>query len=208
MISAAGTITALTANMLEDANASLVPGSLVGMSLYPKKSEASKFRVVSNTATQIYTDSADGDMTLVAAVGDQYEPRDETNINLVKAQMSLNGVVQYPGLILTNSTLSVDGTLQVPRLTMTGSTATVNGSLLVDTELMLQNASVLKHSVSTPSAEYRLYVKAGKVTVDATSQIDASGAGYRGGHNGVGESSGRTLGNALISGGAYRAGGS
>ena len=63
-----GTITALEPYKLTDINANFTPGSLVGMKLLPNIQRTETFTIIDNSMTEIMTDPADGDMTVVASV--------------------------------------------------------------------------------------------------------------------------------------------
>ena len=78
---APSTSTALGANVLTDTSASFpLPDSatgrlgLIGLELNPNTVQGRTFTIVDNTATEIFTDLADGGMTdvTVASVGDTY----------------------------------------------------------------------------------------------------------------------------------------
>ena len=71
--------TALDANTLTDGTASFsVPNpvtgrvGLIGLELNPNTTQGQTFTIIGNTATQIFTDPADGAMTDVAISGDGY----------------------------------------------------------------------------------------------------------------------------------------
>ena len=73
------TSTALAADSLTDAAAAFpVPDAvigrlgLIGLEPNPNDSQGTTFTVIDNTATQIFVDPADGDMTSVAAPADSF----------------------------------------------------------------------------------------------------------------------------------------
>jgi hypothetical protein len=74
-----GTISALGPQLLEDLSGSFpVPDpatgtlGLVGLSLNPNTAQGQLFTVIDNTATEIFTDPTDGDMTLISTPGSPY----------------------------------------------------------------------------------------------------------------------------------------
>ncbi|MGH9388520.1 MAG: hypothetical protein ACRD1Z_02825, partial [Vicinamibacteria bacterium] len=76
---APGVSTALSANSLTSGAAVFpVPDALtgalglIGLSLNPNTAQSQSFTITDNTATVLFTDPADGDMTLVASPGQSY----------------------------------------------------------------------------------------------------------------------------------------
>jgi hypothetical protein len=172
-----GTITALEPHKLTDANAGFTPGSLVGMKLRPNIQRSETFTIVDNSMTEIMTDPADGDMTLVAAVGDTYGLKYVGEVILENSQSHLHGSHHFENLTLLNSTLRLDGTMKVDYL-------------------RLQSGSILTHSPAGTTAVYTLGIDANDMVIDESSCIDVTGCGYLGGFSGENDSYyGRTLGN-------------
>ncbi|MBN1273270.1 MAG: carboxypeptidase regulatory-like domain-containing protein, partial [Candidatus Aminicenantes bacterium] len=175
-----GTITSLEAYRLEDINASFIPGSLNGMELVPHKDSTKGFTVISNTETAITIDPADGDMTLAAQAGDEYDFKYSGSVivsNTHGGEVFSTNAVFTGDVVINNSRVTVDKGLQARSLT-------------------LSNGSVLSHPVSTTTAASFLWIKTESMEIDSTSQIDATGKGYLGGWRGDNSSKfGRTRGN-------------
>lgn len=67
-----GSNTGLGANFLENTSAVFMANSLTGIKLNPNPVQSALFTVTGNTGTRIFTDAADGDMTLVGSVSGSY----------------------------------------------------------------------------------------------------------------------------------------
>jgi large repetitive protein len=135
------------------------------------------------------------------------------------ARQGGNGTVFLKGLAETNGTLVVDGqgtasaftNLPIPPgytfdhvIMRNSARVVVDGLLKVNGTVALQSSSVLTHSLGS---EAGLVIEAQRVEVDATSSIDVSSKGYRGGkRDGNSRCEGVTLGG--FAGAFYRSGGS
>jgi hypothetical protein len=186
-----GTITAIEPYILTDADATFVPGSLVGLLLIPNIERTETYLIIANTETVIFTDPAYGDMKSNAAVGDTYGFKHRGNVVLDNCQSRIDGNVTLPELIVVDSVLTVNGT--------------INAGVL-----HLESGSILTHSPATTAMTYSLHIEADDLVIDSTSSIDVDGRGYLGGHAGDNaNTSGRTLNNELVdasnkySGGSY-----
>ena len=131
-----------------------------------------------------------------------------------------NGTVFLLGFGSSNGTLIVDGqgvaspfsNLPIPVgftfdniIIRNNARAIVDDPIFVNDSLQVLTGSILTHSVAQTNG---LRISAARVLVDATSSIDVSGKGYRGGHrdgnaNNQGETLNGQLGASVHSGGSY-----
>ena len=182
-----GKLTALGMDWVEDSQASWAPVSLVGASL---KLGGRLFRILSNTAVRLTLECSGVDLTTLVAVGDSYSFDFSKEFSFVGGEYFFTGDVSFSSLSLRNSRVTVNGTLNVAE------------------ELILQEGSLLTHSVSTTTVENRLSLQAKRISVDSTSRISADGKGYLGGFRDSNDTErGRTLGNVAgsnsFSGGSH-----
>ena len=172
-----GTITAIEAYKLTDTNAEFIPGVLIGMRVIPNNTKENSFRIISNTKTEIFTDSNDGDMTLIAKVGDTYKFKFIDNLRV------------------ENSSVQYDGDINIPNVTLIGSRFLINGTLSTK-NLDLQSDSIIYHSSAIIDKTFSTTIIAEKISIDETSRITANSQGYLGGYaTGNTNYYGRTLGN-------------
>ena len=196
---------------------------LVGLELNPNTKQRRTFTIIGNTATEIIIDPVDGDMTSVAGIGDSYRgvysfnsfhilggarvsTEDEIVVmdtvsggrdSLIAPHFRFEGNRSENQQLLSWDEVS-SFSFGNQDLVITGSTLDIFGTVVIDGDLTLLNNSILTHPAATLHEDYKLDLRvAGKLTVDSTSRIDASGKGYR---------SGRTLGN--LPGSTARQGGS
>ena len=146
-----GAITALTSTVLADANARFpVPDSatgalgLIGLELDPDKNDADStiFTIVDNTATTITIDSADGDLTTVAAVGDEYiGVYTFDNISVInKASVSTDDNIAVLGVIK----VSGGAALKANKVDISQSTDQIfNDGIVAVTEPLYNNVTTL-----------------------------------------------------------------
>lgn len=180
-----GTITALQAHKLTDSYASFIPGAFVGMELIPNSTRTESFTVVSNTETEIETDPGDGDMTLVAQVGDTYGLKYNNTVTFENSNTRLSGTFHFTEIYLDNTVLTVDG------------------SIFVD-KLFVQGGSTITHANTNATTVYSVFIKAGDIYIEESSAIDVSEKGFLGGYQpGNNSAYGMTLGNT-ITGGSYQ----
>ncbi|ABQ27183.1 Ig-like domain-containing protein [Geotalea uraniireducens] len=112
-------------------------------------------------------------------------------------------------IVLTNTQMTINGSIAIPNLLMDNSTLIINGSLKAAGNIVMQNKSMLTHSGATTAVVQMLDITATNVTIDSTSKIDVSGKGYLGGwQGGNNTNTGRTLGNTTDGGSVYNNGGS
>jgi hypothetical protein len=114
-------------------------------------------------------------------------------------------VVDGQGATTTWSTLPIPPGFIFENIVIRNSArVVVDDPLVLSNELSILNGSILTHSVGNTNG---IEIRAANVTIDATSSIDVSGKGYRGGHrDGNSRHTGETLLGAV--GSAYRSGGS
>jgi hypothetical protein len=105
-----GTSTGLGADVLTDTSASFpLPDDsvgalgLVGLELNPNLSQSSTFTVIGNNATQIFIDTADGQMTDVASAGATY-----VGVYFFDELTVTDGAQVYTGDRIETPTYSVD----------------------------------------------------------------------------------------------------
>ncbi|MGH3863538.1 hypothetical protein, partial [Actinokineospora sp.] len=214
------TSTALAANTLTRSSASFpVPNAttravgLVGLELNPNTAQGQTFTVISNTATTLTTDPADGAMTAIAAPGNRYTGvytfDDFQVLGGANVSTSDDIVVVDPSADRTR----IRGSLAARRLD-TGTaelfldTGTATVASVTAATLTLSSSSLLTAESTTTTSETRLEIDADTVTIDATSRIDVTSKGYLGGQQpGNAINNGRTIGNAagssLDTGGSY-----
>ena len=186
LLSVGGSVsTELRRSLLTDTNAALPPGGLVGMRLKPDAGRPESFLILSNTADTIFTDAADGDMTGSAAVGTRYS------------------------VTPTVGRLTIRGGAIVELVDADASLADRRGSFRATSAEILGN-SVLTHPTGTGNVQFGLELVADEVlTVDTTSRVDVSEAGYSGALRAENPTqSGKTAGNDTLLGSTRRNGGS
>jgi hypothetical protein len=96
-----GIYTMLEANRLENSTASWIPGALTGIKLNPNPIETSLFTITTNTGTEIFTDSLDGNMTETPQTGGQY----------IGEHLLFNLTVKGSARLFTTDRIQVSGTL-------------------------------------------------------------------------------------------------
>jgi hypothetical protein len=127
------------------------------------------------------------------------------------AKITIAGDIRFDrDVVFTGSNMTINGGITTTgNLTLDGSNITINGPVNVTNALTLKNGSVLNHSPATTTAQYKLDVTAGSISIDSTSKIDVSSSGYLGGRQpGNSNDSGRTYGNTITGGSSSNNGGS
>ncbi len=176
--------TAIGVNSLTDTNANFFPGGLIGLELNPSTGQAVTFTIVSNTATTIVTDPADGDLRTVATAGDSYAAA----LNVGHFEVAGGAIAEVVDADQARSDRR--GHLHAGQVDILG-------------------ASWLTHPAATAVSQFGLeLVIDNTMTVDASSRVDVSARGYLGGRSGSNSADqGRTLGNATAGGSTRRNGG-
>jgi len=184
-----GKVSALTATSLTSSTGGWLSGALKGQKFNPNLAQDKTFTIIDNTATTLYIDPTEGDLTQVSAVGNSYAG--------IFAPESLT--ITGKARILSASKLQATGDLIVDG----GSLYTAYNDITADT-VTVKNSGLIAHLAATKSATYKLELNAlTLLTIDATSRIDVTALGYLGG-----ETSGRTYGNTTTGGSVYFNGGS
>lgn len=182
---AGGASSLLGAHSLTDTNANFVPGGLVGLLLNPRTGQSRTFTIIANTATDILTEPAEGNLTDVAVAGDAYS-----------AARDVNEIAVRGGAVLE---LADADQSRVDR----------RGYLAANV-LQIMGGSGMTHPPATGTTQFGLQLNiADTLTVDSTSRMDVSGRGYLGAHRGDNAAdTGRTAGNSNQGGSTSRNGGS
>ena len=182
-----GVISAVTSTSLTNSSAAWTAGALKGMQVNPNTNQATTFTVVDNTATTLYIDPANGDLTQVSVAGSAYTGVYHFN------SMSVLGTskVRCNDQVAADSGLTIDGS----------GTTLVTGDVRANT-ITLTNGGVLTHGNTTATTTYSLNLNATTLlAIDSSSKIDVTGRGYLGGSSGGNSSTtGMTYGNTASGG--------
>jgi len=222
-----GTSTSIFPNQLSDLTRTFIPNSMIGLKLRPDATKSAVFTVVSNDDHNIFTDSVDGDMTLVASAGATYSG-EQTFGNITLSGFSRSGTEDE---IRLSGTLAINGSsdLSSSKLIFTGTTNTIStnsngacrgeihaqdlqitgGAVQIDGEIFANNLNLtgtttLSHPLSSSTTEPGLKVTvSGNVVVPVGTKIDVSAKGYQGAYlagtlQSPVQNGARTLGNQQI----------
>ena len=187
-----GIISAVTSTTLTNSSAAWTAGALKGLQVNPNTAQTVTFTVTDNTATRLYIDTAGGDLTQFAGIGNTYAGVYSFN------SMKVIGAAK----VRSDDQLVIDSLL-----TIDGSTF-VTSAVTADT-IALSNGGVVTHANATATTTYSLNLNTTTMTIDSNSRIDVTGRGYVGGYSdGNSNYNGRTLGNTTVGGSTTSNGGS
>jgi len=206
----------MTATSLTRTSGSWQPGALKGLKVNPDSTRGEAFTIVDNTATTLFTDPADGDLTQTAAVGSQY-----AGVFVANDEVMITGKAWVysadPLLLNRKLTITGGGSLSADPLTVTaGNELVVDGGTLygdakgitADT-VTVKNGGLITCLDATTTVTHKLVMDVATMTIDAASKIDVSRKGYLGGWQGSsGSATGRTIGNTTTGGSTSPNGGS